>query len=77
MDIFKSKTVVFFGFLGLVFLLFGLYMAVAGQVPAIGSDDPLITLEGIDRLMGIYPFALGLFFTYKAKMQHEDNADIA
>ena len=56
-----------------VSLALGIYMAVAGQTPPMGADEPFLILEGIDRLMGIYPIALGLYLAFKAKWNYEDN----
>jgi len=72
-NIFRLRGVITFAILGIVGLLLGFYMIVFGEVPAIGTEESLITLVGIDRLMCIYPLGLGLVFCYKAKHLYEDN----
>ena len=77
MSIFKSKIAVLLGFLGALCLLLGIYMAAMGQTPIIGGYGPFLVLEGIDRLMGLYPFGFGLLFCYEAKCQYEDELELA
>ena len=54
-------------------LVLGIYMATAGQTPPMGSNEPFLILNGIDRLMGLYPIGLGLYLGFKAKWDYEDN----
>ena len=73
MNIFKIQGALFLGLLGALSLLLGVYMAVFAETPLLGADKPFLILTGIDRLMGIYPFALGLYLCFKAKWSYEDN----
>ena len=75
MNIFKLKAVILFGLLGVAFLLLGIYMAVFEEVPSLAGYDSLLTVEGIDRLMGIFPFGFGVLFCFKAKGEYEDIVD--
>jgi hypothetical protein len=77
MSIFKRKVVVIYGLIGISCLLLGVYMAVFGEAPSLAGNRPLISLDGIDRLMGIYPFCFGLFFCFKAKWEYENNLNVA
>jgi hypothetical protein len=63
------------GLLGVASVLLGLYMVTFGEVPSLGDKGPLIFLEGIDRLMCIYPIGLGLLFSYNAKCHYDDILD--
>ena len=72
MSIFKLKSVIFFALLAVAFLLLGIYLAVFGEVPAFAGYDSFLTVEGIDRLMGIFPFGFGVLFCFKAKSEYEN-----
>lgn len=74
MSILKQKVVVLYGLIGILCLLLGFYMAAFGEVPSVTSGESLMNLDGIDRLMGIYPFALGLLLCFKAKWRYENNS---
>ena len=75
MNFFKIKMTVLLG-IGFASLALGLYMAAFGQTPPTAGHPPFLILEDIDRLMGVYPFALGLYLCFKAKWYYEDNAHI-
>ena len=76
MSIFKLKVVGLFGLIGIACILLGIYMATVGEVPSMGGSEPIISLEGIDRFMGLYPFGLGLILCFKAKWEFEKVADM-
>ena len=73
MNFLKVKVSILLG-VSFVSLALGIYMAVAGQTPPMGAGKPFLILEGIDRLMGIYPIALGLYLGFKAKWNYEDDS---
>lgn len=75
MSIFKLGSVIPLGLLGVASLLLGVYMVIFGEVPSFGGNGSLIPLEGIDRLMCIYPLGLGLLFSYNAKCHYDDILD--
>jgi len=74
--IFRFKSVLALGLLGILSVLLGTYMAIFGEVPSIGGKEALMYLVGIDRLMCIYPIGLGLVFCFKAKKQYDNRAII-
>ena len=65
--IFRLRSVIAFGLLGMLSVLLGIYMAIFGEVPSIIAEEAFMSLVGIDRLMCIYPIGLGLFFCVNAK----------